>query len=87
MIPRRHCEQERIEEMKREIEEEAEKECTFAPIIDKRSHKMMSQRALVLKVDTSASAVGFPHMALTLQSPDNTLPYCTTALPSRVTKG
>jgi len=60
-----HCEQERIEEMKREIEEEAEKECTFAPIIDKRSHKMMTQRTVVLKVGTAASTMGFPCMALT----------------------
>ena len=36
--------------MKREAEEEAGKECTFAPIIDKRSERMMTQRAIVLKV-------------------------------------
>lgn len=43
-------EQERIQEMLREAEELQEKECTFAPIIDKRSDRLMTQRAVVLKV-------------------------------------
>lgn len=36
--------------MLREAEELQEKECTFAPIIDKRSDRLMTQRAIVLKV-------------------------------------
>ncbi|EIE23420.1 hypothetical protein COCSUDRAFT_41669 [Coccomyxa subellipsoidea C-169] len=47
--PAPHKNKERIEEMKREVEEEAAKECTFAPIIDKLSDRMMTQRAIVLK--------------------------------------
>ncbi|BDA47284.1 hypothetical protein COCOBI_10-1300 [Coccomyxa sp. Obi] len=47
--PAVHKNKERIKEMLREAEELQEKECTFAPIIDKRSDRLMTQRAVVLK--------------------------------------
>jgi hypothetical protein len=44
------CCQERIEEYKREIEEVQQRECTFRPVIDRHSVRMMTQRSRVLKV-------------------------------------
>ena len=76
--------QERLEAIKREQEEEAERECTFQPAINGRSARLMAERSEVLKVQiplmvclmSSGCALLLPtnaHLMLGSVSPDDIL--------------